>query len=229
MAANQLNREQLRQQLPTPSQHPHTVWIDGAALTDQTDRTLLHGYTCGGGPDGSRLTHHVYLDDGVIHVHVRTYQGHTVTHVAGVIHTGYLLPDKRLHPESVDIEFATIAAALGVDVPGRCTTFDPARYARIAPFAYHDQLHPSGAHHLTYDDARIISVIDHLGGVMHSDGTVTLGDGQHPMRVTGHERDRLDALMFRHHQLLTIRADKRLTPTSAGRALIEAAGIYTRA
>lgn len=87
-------------------------------LTDQTDRTLLYGYTL------ERYTWHVYLKDGAIHVYVyrNSFKGDEVLRyeVCGPevhLNSVNLIPSKRLYPECCDYEFCQILVDKDVHLP----------------------------------------------------------------------------------------------------------------
>ena len=92
--------------------------IEGADLVNKTNRTLLYGYTC------ERETAHVYLEDGVIHSVVYSYQDEILAHT-----TQHQMKNnqqysifKRVYPAASDAEFAKLLKLAGVFVP--YTTFD---------------------------------------------------------------------------------------------------------
>lgn len=100
--------------------------LKGRELKDQSNRTLMYGYTV------DRLSVHVYLKDGVLHQ--LTYTGlrrtsehegfacATVSHrdESSVYFAGDLsmwLPSQRAYPEQCDFEFCSLLASAGVEVP----------------------------------------------------------------------------------------------------------------
>lgn len=91
-----------------------------ARLVNQTDRTLLYGYTC------ERESFHVYLENGVL---VRVIYNHArllLDVVSGAaLAVGRLIPDKRLYPEACCAEFCTLLVEQGHHLP--FTTFNDER------------------------------------------------------------------------------------------------------
>ena len=85
-------------------------------LTDQSDRTLLYGYTL------DRDTFHVYLKDGIMHRVIYSFKRYIVDHIEGEeLDAHDLSPCKRAYPERTDFEFAK---ALRIrDVHVSLTTF----------------------------------------------------------------------------------------------------------
>ena len=85
--------------------------IRGKDLVDQTDRTLLYGYTC------DRATFHVYLKEGIIYKAVyfkgRENLPQMLLSEDEIPLSGYV-PDKRLYPDGCDIEFCKLLKARGV-------------------------------------------------------------------------------------------------------------------
>jgi len=108
-------------------------------LADKSPRTLLFGY------DVCRATIHVYIDpsDGLIHVLKYTSTGtvgserflvlsHTSGPHGGVARNEQFVPDKRLYPESCDLEFCRILRRYDVSLP--FTRFDSAGLSRLDRF-----------------------------------------------------------------------------------------------
>lgn len=129
--------EQQYKQFNTEEVQRNTVCLDD--LDDKTPRTLLFGY------DVTRATFHVYIDpsDGLIHVLKYTSTGtgaeqkflvisHTSGQSGGVARNEQFVPDKRLYPESCDLEFCRLLRRYGVSLP--FTTFDAAGLARVERF-----------------------------------------------------------------------------------------------
>jgi hypothetical protein len=84
--------------------------LAGEDLKDQTDRTLLYGYTI------ERDTHHVYLKDGVLHLFV--YQHSSIhKHESGRLLLESLIPSKRLYPGKCDYEFCRFLKSQGLHLP----------------------------------------------------------------------------------------------------------------
>jgi hypothetical protein len=101
-------------------------------VTDFTgpDRTLLYGYTC------DRDTFHIYLKDGYIHRLVYTYDGEVKDygwHKAW--HPERMVPDKRVYPESTDIQMAYRLQATQVSVP--YLPFTEATYSEVCDRQFH--------------------------------------------------------------------------------------------
>lgn len=100
------------------------TWIEASELTDQTDRTLIYGYTVG------RETFHLYLENGAFNRVI--YDGDKVF-LAGETGVESLalaqcVPDKRVYPERCDFEFCRLLKSRDVSIP--FTTFDPNVEAR---------------------------------------------------------------------------------------------------
>ncbi|MCM2430946.1 hypothetical protein [Streptomyces sp. RKAG337] len=117
-----------------------------AAEVSGPDRTLVYGYT------SDRSTWHVYLRAGEVHLTVyngvsgtvKRYEARTVWNVAE------LVPDKRVYPESVDGEFASLLLDRGQRLPYK--NFDENRHRNVAGLDFHG---------VTYDAAT--GVLDHHG------------------------------------------------------------------
>jgi hypothetical protein len=129
--------EQQYEQFKTEKAQRNTVCLDD--LADKSPRTLLYGY------DVTRATCHVYIDptDGLIHLLKYTSTGpvgaekflvlsHTSGQSGGVARNEQLVPDKRLYPESCDLEFCRLLRRY--DVSMSFTTFDVAGLARVERF-----------------------------------------------------------------------------------------------
>ena len=93
-----------------------TPTINIKDLENKSPRTLLWGYT------SCRESHHVYIADGRIHLHV--YLGSDDPNVApagnyrsGILPLKDVVPDKRLYPEACDAEFCRILKDWGVYLP----------------------------------------------------------------------------------------------------------------
>jgi hypothetical protein len=100
-------------------------------LVDRTARTLLFGYTV------ERHTWHVYLDaDGILYrvVYQETTSGTPLLieasagSSAGCSRNDEYVPNKRLYPESCDLEFCRLLTAKGVSLP--FTSHNPAAHAQ---------------------------------------------------------------------------------------------------
>lgn len=97
-----------------------TAEFSVAMLSDQTDRTLMYGYTL------ERETFHVYLQGGIIHKVIYTFSGEVLLHEYGnVLPAESLIPDKRAYPERCDLEFCQKLSAAGHSIP--FTTYDESR------------------------------------------------------------------------------------------------------
>lgn len=102
-------------------------------LNDQSDRTLLWGYTC------NRADWHVYIKHGQIHLHssggVAEWQRQDGKTNIDLCKDEYLwrelIPDKRLYPEACDYEFCKLLKELGAHMP--FTTYNNRR----EPKKYH--------------------------------------------------------------------------------------------
>lgn len=75
-----------------------------------TNRTLLYGY------DGERNTHHVYLQDGLIHLHTYNFKKETLSHEARAtwMTPEVLVPSKRTYPEPTAYDFAVELKKRGI-------------------------------------------------------------------------------------------------------------------
>ncbi len=103
---------------------PKITSIKANELADQSDRTLIYGYTVG------RETFHLYLENGTFNRVI--YDGDKVF-LAGeteldAIELMQCVPDKRVYPERCDFEFCRILKSMDVSIP--FTTFDPNVEAR---------------------------------------------------------------------------------------------------
>lgn len=103
---------------------PKITSIKANELADQSDRTLIYGYTVG------RETFHLYLENGTFNRVI--YDGDKVF-LAGeteldVIELMQCVPDKRVYPERCDFEFCRILKSRDVSIP--FTTFNPNVEAR---------------------------------------------------------------------------------------------------
>ncbi len=91
-----------------------SVLVDCEDLLDITNRTLLYGYTC------DRDTWHVYIQDGVIYTVIYTNRREPLEQ--RVTRNEDFVPNKRLYPESCDLEFCELLLSKGVRLP--FTTFN---------------------------------------------------------------------------------------------------------
>lgn len=98
--------------LRTVTSVPSRVYLDD--LKDKSDRTLIHGYTCG------RHTYHLYLKDGLFYSlyyeYDKTYLKNDVF-VGGSIELSHCYPDKRIYPECCDLEFCEFLIKNGHSLP----------------------------------------------------------------------------------------------------------------
>ena len=120
-----MNREQYEEMV-----RPEAAPLIRAADFTGVDRTLLYGYTT------ERLTWHVYLKGGLIHVLVYNHRDEVVSHEkAAQWHPAELVPNKRVYPESSDMALARMLRPV-VDVPyhGR---FDDMRYESVKDRLFH--------------------------------------------------------------------------------------------
>lgn len=96
--------------------------ISALDLKYKNPRTLLWGY------NHRSESHHVYIEDGKIHLHVYMLSAlreamlggsafKAAQHQSGVIAIKDLLPDKRLYPEACDAEFCMLLKDRGVYLP----------------------------------------------------------------------------------------------------------------
>ena len=97
-----------REQYNNLENNPQTINV--SVLQDQSDRTLLWGYTL------DRLSFHVYILDGVLYRYVYDIygKGHSIH---GDIPVAELVPNKRLYPEACDYEFCSLLKRYGVNLP----------------------------------------------------------------------------------------------------------------
>ena len=99
-----MNKQEL-EQLNKAENKPNV--LSAADVKDQTDRTLLWGYTC------DRHLFHVYLHKAVLHCLIYDYDQRVISHLSGEINIYDLTPDKRVHSESTDFLFAKTLRSLG--------------------------------------------------------------------------------------------------------------------
>lgn len=89
--------------------------VCGHMLTDQTNRTLVYGYTC------ERHTFHVYLEQGELTRVIYDHDGLCLSVLKEIhgqgIPAASCLPDKRAYPERCDNEFAQRLLSLGSMLP----------------------------------------------------------------------------------------------------------------
>ncbi|MGX9980660.1 hypothetical protein [Methylobacterium fujisawaense] len=98
--------------------------VSARDLADQSDRTLLWGYTT------DRRSWHVFLREGVIELYVygRGWMGEDLPpdHMGDAAWPmEMLVPNKRLYPEACDREFCELLMRYGIHLP--FTTFNAAR------------------------------------------------------------------------------------------------------
>lgn len=101
-----------------------------AAYFTGPDRTLLYGYTC------DREAWHVYLENDTINL-VKYRSAGKLSSAASADEwvASELVPDKRVYPESTDVEFALKLRSMGVAVPYR--PFMNSRYEAGKDRAFH--------------------------------------------------------------------------------------------
>ncbi|MFB8310284.1 hypothetical protein ACFC5T_17175 [Streptomyces sp. NPDC055961] len=101
------------------------------------ERTLLLGYTC------DRDTWHVYVRGAYLHVLVYNHVTRVVVRYEKHFHwqAADLVPDKRVYPESTDLEFARLLTSHGVDL--QFASFDTARFDRLARKPFHGAIYDS--------------------------------------------------------------------------------------
>jgi hypothetical protein len=97
------------------------VVLKGEDLKNQSDRTLLWGYTC------ERHSWHVYLEDGIIYKVMYGFGDDILSFEDEqyVRQNTEYVPDKRLYPEACDFEFCELLKERGVNLP--FTTFNAER------------------------------------------------------------------------------------------------------
>lgn len=98
---------------------PSIIKVSVGDLGNKEPRTLLYGYT------RRRTTHHVYIEDGEIHLFSYTSSSVLFEHSSGEFLPANLVPNKRLYPEACDAEFCAFLKQLGVYLP--FTTWDDKR------------------------------------------------------------------------------------------------------
>jgi hypothetical protein len=97
------------------------VVLKGSDLKNQSNRTLLWGYT------SERHSWHVYLENGTIYKVVYGFGDEVLDMVDEneVATNGHYVPDKRLYPEACDFEFCELLKEREVNLP--FTTFNAER------------------------------------------------------------------------------------------------------
>ena len=95
------------EQLKKSNSQQKIISIDD--LKDDSDRTLLYGYTC------SRNTWHVYIENKKIYVVVYEFEGEPMW--LNVESNYEFVPDKRLYPERCDYDFCRLLKNSGVELP----------------------------------------------------------------------------------------------------------------
>ena len=99
---------------------PDLQKVSTSELTNKDDRTLLFGY------DADRNTHHVYLQDGELHICLYNNREECIYHRSGdFLPLEGITPNKRLYPEACDLEFCALLQQKGVPLP--FTVFDESR------------------------------------------------------------------------------------------------------
>lgn len=86
--------------------------IDAAMLKNQSDRTLIWGYTC------DRQSFHVYLKDGVITraVYMNSYPQDLWDVRTDLTDPADFVPNKRAYPEACDSEFCALLKTHGAHI-----------------------------------------------------------------------------------------------------------------
>ncbi len=88
---------------------PKPSTLAGRSLQNQTNRTLIYGYTT------DRRSHHVYLFDGNIYGVV--YRKDSALFRIFAHDNSCFVPTKRIYPGACDFEFCALLAQLGVRLP----------------------------------------------------------------------------------------------------------------
>lgn len=89
-------------------------------LTDQSDRTLLWGYTV------DRHSHHVFIKDGELRMVVYgSTSKEPFLMERGSLYADKIAPNKRMYPEACDLEFCNALRRQSVDLV--FTTFNAER------------------------------------------------------------------------------------------------------
>lgn len=95
------------------------LWVTVDTLEDQSDRTLLWGYTV------ERYSHHVFIKDGELRMVV---YGSNVEEPfvmkRGSIPVLEIVPNKRLYPDACDLEFCNRLLEMRVNPPFTTFRFD---------------------------------------------------------------------------------------------------------
>lgn len=90
--------------------------IQGDYLTvdeiGRRERTLAYGY------DTERNTWHAYIKDSKIHVLLTNHEGHALVYnSAESMPIEAMRPNKRVYPDTVDLDFAQIMRTRGYELP----------------------------------------------------------------------------------------------------------------
>jgi len=106
---------------------PHITIND---LTNQTNRTLIYGYTC------ERHTFHLYLKNKMFYC-IYYDTNHIILHriIGESIDPANCIPNKRVYPESCDYEFAQLLKLRGYALP--YTTYNEQRAKILKKKKYH--------------------------------------------------------------------------------------------
>jgi hypothetical protein len=101
------------------------------------ERTVLLGYTC------DRQTWHVYLHGAYVHLLVYGARGGAVFRYEKRYRwlAAELVPDKRVYPESTDLDFSRLLISRGVELP--FTNFNEDRHARVGLWPFHAAIYDS--------------------------------------------------------------------------------------
>jgi len=103
------------------------------SFIDKSPRTIIYGY------DFNRNTHHVYIDNKVLHLYIYDANHNTIEYRNGTFDTIQdLIPIKRAYPESTDLEFLKILKQF--DCNGNFTTYNEDRYERIKDKQFHGEI-----------------------------------------------------------------------------------------
>lgn len=85
------------------TQPPCGILFSASSLTSKSDRTLAYGYTI------ERETFHVYLMNGIIHRVIYNSDKELLAHRSGrSLPVKLLVPNKRLYPETCDLNFCEL-------------------------------------------------------------------------------------------------------------------------
>lgn len=107
---------------------PNSISVND--LENQSDRTLIYGYTL------DRYTFHVYLLNKLFYLYIYDFERKTVRTLPGEgnIDIDRCTPSKRAYPEACDAEFCRLVIKNGGHIP--FTVFNPDR----EPKQFHGEL-----------------------------------------------------------------------------------------